>query len=516
MMRWMARLMLLLVMLPVVPLRVHAASISSSPSLAPAVRLSVLITGRTSFQRNALAEVGITLKNVSGHDLQLATATCRLPYLFAEVVDPSGKILFPPAAATEPESPCVPPPASPPIHPGSSVSMGGFLVLRAGTVRPVAQVLSGSTPVVVRGAPITLPLYNRPAVHAVIHRLPVVYAQLEPARNGFTEATYRYWYTCKTASGTLRSEEHPQSVLHWDYGQGSDIHPRFNSTCTQVLEWHAVAGFLFSPVTQIDDTTPFTPRSTPVPKTPSNATTARARYTTAFQALDTISHFAARQMETRLAYPERGVPDGLVNEAQAMQYLAPDRLLTTSRALNPVGTLTTQRYVQVGPVSCSLDPFNFPAHTWQPYPYDAFTYRNHRPDIGQTAMEGMRLSYTFPKRSGGHGPPQPVTTVQFSSEPGAVSTGGSRVSVRIIHIHVRSLYANTFTRIKYRGRLYPPSRSDETAKLTVNASSHLPMLFQSTTHDTIGKGIHLLVARRQITFDYDTVPKIEVPSSTCE
>lgn len=42
------------------------------------------------------------------------------------------------------------------------------------------------------------------------------------------------------------------------------------------------------------------------------------------------------------------------------------------------------------------------------------------------------------------------------------------------------------------------------------------MLFQSTTHDTIGKGIHLLVARRQITFDYDTVPKIEVPSSTCE
>lgn len=516
MMRWMGRLTLLLMILPLVPLGVHGATISSSPSLASGVSLSVSIRGRIGFQRNALAEVGITLKNISGHDLQLATATCRLPYLFAEVVDPSGKILFPPAAAAEPESSCVPPPASPPIHPGTSVSMGEFLVLRAATVRPVAQVLSGRTPVVVRGAPITLRIYGRPAVRAVTHRLPVAYAQLVPATNDFTEATYRYWYTCQTASGTLLSEEHPQSLLHWDYGQGSDIHPRFNSACTQVLAWHAIAGFLFSPVTQIDDTTPFTLGSAPAPKDSSNAPTARAQYTAAFRTLDTVSHFAAHQMETRLAYPERGVPDGSVNETQGMQYLAPDRLRTTGRALNPVGRLTTQRYVQVGPVSCSLDPFNFPAHTWQPYPYDAFTYRNHRPDIGQTAMEGLRLSYTFPKGSGGDGPPQPVTTVQFSSEPGSVSAGGLRVSVRIIHIHVRSLYANTFTRIKYQGRLYPPSRSDQTAKLTVNASSHLPWLFQSTTHYTIGKGIHLLVARRQISFDYDTVPKIEVPSSTCD
>jgi len=71
------------------------------------------------------------------------------------------------------------------------VSLGGFLVLRAATVQPVAQVLSGSSPVLVRGAPITLPLYNRPAVRAILHRSPVLYAQLTPAKNGFTEATYR-------------------------------------------------------------------------------------------------------------------------------------------------------------------------------------------------------------------------------------------------------------------------------------------------------------------------------------
>lgn len=42
------------------------------------------------------------------------------------------------------------------------------------------------------------------------------------------------------------------------------------------------------------------------------------------------------------------------------------------------------------------------------------------------------------------------------------------------------------------------------------------MRFHSTTQDTIGKGIEVLAARRQISFDYDTVSKIEVPSSACE
>jgi hypothetical protein len=109
-----------------------------------------------------------------------------------------------------------------------------------------------------------------------------------------------------------------------------------------------------------------------------------------------------------------------------------------------------------------------------------------------------------------------VTKVWFSSASGTVSSGGSTVSVRIIHIHVRSLYTTTFTRIKYQGRLYTPSRSDESAILTINASSGLPMLFQSTTQYTIDKSIHVLDARRQISFDYASVPKIEVPSSTCE
>jgi len=73
------RLVLLLILLPVAPVPVRGASISLSPSLAREVSLSVSITGRASFQRNALAEVEITLKNVSGHGLWLATETCRLP-----------------------------------------------------------------------------------------------------------------------------------------------------------------------------------------------------------------------------------------------------------------------------------------------------------------------------------------------------------------------------------------------------------------------------------------------------
>jgi hypothetical protein len=200
--------------------------------------------------------------------------------------------------------------------------MGGFLVLRAATVRPVAQVLAGGSAVLVRGAPVTVHMYNRPAIRATIRSSPVTFAQLTPAKNGFTEATYRYWYTCKTASGALLTEEHPQSILHWDYGQGSDIYPRFNADCTQVLDWHAIAGFLFSPVTQIDDTTPFTPGSQPAPRTLSRATTAHAQFQGAFQALDPVSHFIAQQTETRLAFPERGVPDGLVNETRAMEYVA--------------------------------------------------------------------------------------------------------------------------------------------------------------------------------------------------
>ncbi|MDQ2744961.1 MAG: hypothetical protein M3Z66_22070 [Chloroflexota bacterium] len=516
-MRLIGILILLGCMLPVASMDAEGAPLPASRSPASEVALSVSLPGRPGFQRNALAEVAITLKNVSGHAIQLATATCRLPYLFAEVVSPSGTILYPPAAVSEPESPCVPPPASPPIQPGKSVSMGGFLVLRAATVRPVAQIFSGNAPAVVRGKPLMVRMYSSPAVRATIHRSPVPYAQLTPASNGFSEATYRYWYTCQTASGSLLTEEHPQSILHWDYGQGPDIYPRFDAACTRVLDWHAIGGFLFSRVTQVNETVPFTLSQAPVTTTPTNATTARAQYNAAFAALNAVPHFIAHQTQTRLAYPERGVPSGLVTESRTMEYVGPDRLANMSRALNPVGKMVTQRYVQVGPVICSLDPFNFPAHTWQPYPYDAFSYRDHRPDIGLTAMQNLGLSYRYPKGSAlSDGPPQPVTTVHFSRTRGAVSSQGQTVSIWIIQIHIRSLYANTFLRIKYKGRLYTPSRSDETAKLFINAASSLPMQFQSTTRYTIGKAIQVLDDQRQISFDYDGAPHVGVPSSTCE
>lgn len=511
------RVLLLCACLPVSVFRANAMSVAASRSSASPVALSVSLPGRPGFQRNALAEVGITLKNVSGHAIRLATATCQLPYLYAEVVSSSGKVLFPPATASEPNTQCTPPPVSPPIQPGKSVSMGGFLVLRTATVRPVAQVLSGSSPIVVRGKPLTVPMYSRPAVRAAIHRSPVPYAQLTPAANGFAEATYRYRYTCQTASGSLLTEEHPQDILHWDYGQGPAIYPRFNAACGRVLDWHAIGGFLFSPVTQIDDTVPFTPGAEPAPPAPANTTSARAQYNAAFAALDTVPHFSATQTETRLAFSEKGVPGGLVTETRTMAYVGPDRLANTSRALNPVGKMVTQRYVQVGPVICSLDPFNFPPHSWQPYPYDAFSYRDHRPDIGLTAMQSLRLTFQYPKQPAPyHGPPQPSSKVHFMRTKGTVSSQGQTIPVWIIKIHVRSFYGNTFTHIEYKGRLYRPTQSDEVATLTINAAGSLPIEFASTTRYTIGKGIHVLGDRRWISFDYTTTPQIEVPSSACE
>jgi hypothetical protein len=513
MVRRLGRLILLLSAMWVVPVAAQGAKASATGSAEKSVKLSVSLPGRTGFQKNALAEVGITLTNVSRQDIRLGSMSCSRPYLYGEVVAPSGKVLFPPAAAGETSTSCVLP-SSPPIHPGKSVSTGGFLVLAAAKVRPVAQVLSGSTPVLVRGSAVTVPMYERPAVRATIHTSPVVYAHLTRAKNGLDGATYRYWYTCKTASGTLLTEVHPQSILAWDYGQGSDIHPRFNSSCVRVLNWHATAGFLFSPVTRIDDVKPFALQPELAQKASSQAS-AKAEFVAAFEALDAVSHFKIQQAETRLAFPERGATKGLVNENETMDYLAPDHLLATSRALNPVGKPVTQRYVQVGGVSCSLSPYNFPPHTWQAYPYDAFTYRDHRPDIGLTVMQGLRLSYSYPKNAGGHGPPQPVSSVQFTRRRGTISVGGTSVSVAIIHIHVRSSYATSFTRIRYQGRLYPPSRSDETARLTIGAATHLPILFQSTTQYTIGKGVKVLADHRQIGFDYSAEPTIEVPANTC-
>jgi hypothetical protein len=90
-------------------------------------------------------------------------------------------------------------------------------------------------------------------------------------------------------------------------------------------------------VTQIDDTVPFVPNSAPAPTKPSSSTAARARIDAAFAALDTIPRFTASQTETRLAFPERGAPAGLVTETRTMEYVAWDRLSNTSRALDPVG-----------------------------------------------------------------------------------------------------------------------------------------------------------------------------------
>lgn len=484
--------------------------VAPHPALAaPTVRLALTVQGRSSFPLNGLVDVGITIQNVSKHDIQLALTSCSRSFLGVDQLDAHGKVL--PAALPDAPSPdCSPPSPSKPVHPGGSVSGGGALVLRSAHLRPFAMLWVNGQVVTVRGSVTTIPVHAAAAARAVLHTKPVLYADIWPSTQAFP-VTYRYWYSCLTGAGTRYAETVPAEPLNWLVGQAGSITPRFRADCVRVLGWHAVAGYLFNGIATVDDTRPYDLSAPPAQSSSAaNVHTPKGQILAAFQALDASPGFrAATETKYRIsAGPNKD--DVFTTETVDRAYVAPDRFEATSHGLSPVGKPETQMYVQIGPVICNLEPFNFPKHTWQAYPYDLFTYQNHRPNVGRTVLQVPREIEQPSSQD-----PRRVTSFTLSSS--VTTINGQQRATRTVRIRLSYPIAGEAIPppIRYKGHIYIPTIGAEQDTLVFDASSNLPLLVTGTNTVNIGSGKNVTVQHTRTTYDYTVVPTIDPVAPAC-
>jgi hypothetical protein len=227
-----------------------------------------LVVPRRSYPRNALANVQVTLRNVTNHDLGYwLTGMDPVGYAApqAEVLNAAGTIVFPPAMPYMPALPG-PVPGLAPLHSGQSVTQSEYIVLRGARIRAtqnfMPRMMSNLSlpPYVLTTRPILVRLTSEPAPKLILHgdpshpvldvtRPPNIQGPMWSVRYadcGFQSTGPTYTYT----------EGWVASNLHMTPG------------CSPLAGWYVRVAWLNHPVAALDYIPPRaspTPRPTPSP-----------------------------------------------------------------------------------------------------------------------------------------------------------------------------------------------------------------------------------------------------------
>jgi hypothetical protein len=224
-----------------------------------------LTVPRRSYPRDALAQVQVTLQNVTNHDVgYLTPGYTSIGYYApqAEVLNAAGTIVFPSAMPYLPALPG-PVPSLAPLHPGGTVSVSEYIVVRGARIRATQRFMPQMTsnlalpPYVLATRPILMRLTSEPAPKLALHgdpTNPVLDVTRPPNVAG---PMLRLSYAdCGLGSNTLLysySEGWFASKLHLTLG------------CSPVVGWFVRVAWLNHPVAALDYTPP-QPSPTPLPQ----------------------------------------------------------------------------------------------------------------------------------------------------------------------------------------------------------------------------------------------------------
>lgn len=120
--------------------------------VAHGLRFEIGVARRT-YPRDALVQVTASVRNISARSI-LLRKTCGYGYLWVEVVDRRGQILYPPAIPAAPPPTCSGPTATAVLRPGGTMQRSLVVLLRGARLRVVGSLASGRT----SGAAVTLRL----------------------------------------------------------------------------------------------------------------------------------------------------------------------------------------------------------------------------------------------------------------------------------------------------------------------------------------------------------------------
>lgn len=228
----------------------------AQPAAAPVVRatkygfsLSLSLPG-TSFARDALVRVTLTLHNGSGRPATSWPGRCPHLTLEAQALDVGNVALYPPAldAASAPFTGCAS--GTFRLAPGQTVVRHQILLVRAAKIRGLAELDTGGkiadivTPVV----RVRLTAASRPRI--TFHTSPQLSAQVRPPSGAQGHLTYSQYLACSSTHHAILDDT--ALLSRWHTVSGIQITPKIPASCGHVIEWYLLAGWAGFPVAQAD------------------------------------------------------------------------------------------------------------------------------------------------------------------------------------------------------------------------------------------------------------------------
>ncbi len=244
-------------------IRVAPTGAVSTWSSAAGLKLALTIPRRV-YPYNALAAVAVSIRNVPRHTIGYWNPGVSLPGVASpkvDVLNSSGKIVFPPAMMYMPPLPG-PAPFLAPLQPGQTIRVHEYVVIRGARIRAAQRFTPNWSPNVqrplnwLRTQPIALRLTSEPAPRLTVSQTsagPVVDV-VRPARMTGSPLVLDYADCGDTAQGPK-----------YDYTSGwtvAGLH--IIPGCAPVMSWHLRVAWLNHPVAALDFVAP-RPASTPVP-----------------------------------------------------------------------------------------------------------------------------------------------------------------------------------------------------------------------------------------------------------
>jgi len=225
---------------------VHRTVIST---VSHGVKLTLMVPRRV-YPRNALVRVTVTLRNVSGHDVQVSGQgmfCCSHYSLGAVVLDTAGQVLFP---GDRREAPLGPPLFPLTLVPRHVMSQQVFLVLRSGRVQGVVQVQDTSGLVTVVTPVVTVRLVTERAPRVILHE-----AVADEIKATIRPPTHMNGYLYYLDSFVCGKSDLPAGLISAEPWELS-LHRTLTADCSYrsapVTSWYALAGWLNHPVVAID------------------------------------------------------------------------------------------------------------------------------------------------------------------------------------------------------------------------------------------------------------------------
>lgn len=236
----MLRLLILscaLILLP--PLPAQAATPLPSTSVTRyGLHLSLTLPG-TTFPRNALVRVSVSLHNGSGKPYTTDPGTCPGSTITAQVVNNLNVAIYPPVLPPlTPISSCRAKRVT--IAPGKTITRNLLVILRDNRVRAVAQLTAGKRVAALVTPALTLHLTSRTAPTLAASGQAIT---VTPPPGATGKLDYTQYLQC---TGTSTVSIDTLTTSSWTQTSGTDI--SLPPTCSGIEEWDVVAGYQGYPV----------------------------------------------------------------------------------------------------------------------------------------------------------------------------------------------------------------------------------------------------------------------------